>query len=121
MLEYDVVVEGVGVTRGGRHVTDGELRGYLAASVVRWSIHGADEADADRRGLDEVLTALAETGHVVEQYPEGQRGPSCLVLAWLPSHQPVHAVIGFGREPWTLVTVYRPDPIQWTEDFTRRR
>jgi len=46
--------------------------------------------------------------------------PSCL-LTHLRDGTAVHALIGLGRKPWAVITVYTPDPARWNRDLTERR
>ena len=62
-------------------------------------------------------------GEVIEDYPTDPRGPSCLVLLAVEGDLPVHFVWGFddGAGRAILITVYRPDPERWSDDFMKRR
>jgi hypothetical protein len=69
-----------------------------------------------------VETSLA-TCKIIEAYPDGHRPlPDCLVLAWLRPGEPLHAVIAVDapNDRVFVVTVYRPDPERWSDDWTRR-
>lgn len=71
----------------------------------------------------EVETSLAACT-IIEMYPDGHRPlPDCLVLAWLRASDPLHAVIAVDTSNDRVfgVTVYRPDPARWSDDWTRRR
>jgi len=100
---------------------DAEIREYFRTRPVRWSEHAATAALDDGIGQAEITTALAKDARVIEDYPTDWLGASCLLLAHLEDGRPVHAVIGHAREPWTVITVYLPDPAEWSEDFTERR
>ena len=67
------------------------------------------------------MATLARDAVVIEDYPAHWLGACCLVLAHLADERSLHAVIGHAHEPWTIVTVYLPDPAAWNEDFTERR
>jgi hypothetical protein len=60
---------------------------------------------------------------VVEDYPNDPRGPSVLILIADSGGLPVHAQWGIanGRDIVSLVTVYRPDPLEWMDDLVTRR
>ena len=63
-------------------------------------------------------------GTIIEEYPDGHRAlPDCLVLAWLQVGEPFHAVIAVDtpNDRVFVVTVYRPDPARWFDDWKRRR
>lgn len=75
------------------------------------------------RGITEtdVQTALA-TGQVIEDYPTDYPLPSCLWLGHIDA-RPVHVVFADNKErdERIIITVYEPDPAQWTADFTARK
>lgn len=100
-------------------VTDDALR--AGVSGAHWSIHAQREADNDDLSVAQVLEALASDLRILRIYPEDRQGESALVLTHLADGRALHAVIGCGRVPWTIVTVYLPDPERWNWDFTERR
>ena len=63
------------------------------------------------------------TGEIIEQYPDDQPYPSCLVLGWLISSDPLHVVCSKGDlEPaLRIVTVYEPDEALWESDYRTRK
>ena len=73
------------------------------------------------RGLS-VPEVVCETanGRIIENYPEDQRGHSCLILARCGEYS-LHVVVGVAYVEIHMITVYRPDPEAWTEGLERRR
>lgn len=68
--------------------------------------------------VDGAATAIA-----VEDYPDHHKGPSVLVLQADGAGGPLHVVWGLRKDtarPAVVVTVYRPDPFRWSEDFRSR-
>jgi hypothetical protein len=59
-------------------------------------------------------------GEVVEDYPTDPRGHSCLLLDFADSIHPIHVVCSPKDEYLAVITAYRPDPEQWSQDFRRR-
>ena len=61
---------------------------------------------------------------IIEDYPEDDRGPACLVLGWADLARPLHIVVGYGTTldvAIELVTVYEPDRTQWYSYRVRAR
>ena len=94
----------------------------IAAHRLRVSIHALHEAEDDRLTLAEIEVATS-SGECIEDYPDDVRGASCLVLGRLSDGAPVHALWGFDQPSRhaILITVYRPDPQRWSQDFRKRR
>jgi uncharacterized protein DUF4258 len=90
---------------------------------VLWSRHAIARLVVHRLSREEVEMALGACT-IIEEYPDGHRAlPDCLVLAWLRASEPFHAVIAVDtpNDRVFVVTVYRPDPARWFDDWIRRR
>jgi hypothetical protein len=90
---------------------------------VYWSRHAITAMVQDALTRSEVETALQE-GDVIEDYPATHRLlPDCLVLGYLPSTHPIHAVIAIDRmqDRIFVVTVYRPSAERWENDWRTRK
>jgi len=63
------------------------------------------------------------TGEIIERYPHDQPYPSCLVLGWLTSGDPLHIVCSRGNiEPaLRIVTLYEPEDALWESDYKTRK
>jgi hypothetical protein len=75
------------------------------------------------RSIDETdVKAVLEQGEVIEDYPNDQPYPSQLILGWRGT-RPLHVVAANHKadEETIIITVYEPDPEQWTTDFRRRK
>jgi len=99
-----------------------KVRRAIVRGRVHVSEHAHDEAVEDSLSIVALIRGTA-TGEVIENYPDDARGPSCLVLHRADGGQQVHSVWAFdgGSGRAILVTVYRPDPGRWSDDFTERR
>jgi hypothetical protein len=92
-------------------------------SAVAWSRHAIERLVLHRAARTDVELALT-TCEIIEVYPEAHRAlPDCLVLAWFRVDDPLHAVIAVDlqNDRIFVVTVYRPDPARWSDDWKRRR
>jgi hypothetical protein len=91
---------------------------------VLYSKHARDEMEAEELGIikeNEVCEAIL-AGKVIENYPEDEPYPSCLIYGRTDANRPVHIVAAFSEddEMTIIITVYHPDPDRWI-DFERRK
>jgi len=70
---------------------------------------------------DEVLTIVA-SGRIIERYEEDFPFPSMLLNGLTKTGRPLHVVAGIdtAERRIFIITVYQPDPLRWSDDFTRR-
>jgi hypothetical protein len=70
---------------------------------------------------DEIRAALAH-GSVIESYPDDTPYPSQLWLGYADT-RPLHIVYAddSADQQRIIITVYQPDPAQWTPDLKTRR
>jgi hypothetical protein len=75
----------------------------------------------ERNISEEDVKHILITGESIEEYPTDRPYPSRLVLGWR-KRRPLHVVAAYNNdeEQTIVVTVYEPDPAQWTADFRRR-
>jgi len=62
-------------------------------------------------------------GDIIEHNPESKPYPSCLVLGWLKTGDPLHVKCSIGTiEPkLRIVTVYEPSDEEWKSDYKIRK
>ena len=57
----------------------------------------------------------------IEDYPEDQRGQSCLMHGQGEGDRPIHVVCSPKDEYLAIITAYLPSELEWTEDFQTRK
>ena len=67
---------------------------------------------------DEVREAVL-LGEIIEEYPDDQRGESCLVIKAV-ENRIIHVVCAPKSEYLAIITAYLPSPDQWSSDFKTR-
>jgi len=95
----------------------------LQLARVIWSRHAITELVADDLARREVEQALQRC-ELIEDYSAVHRHlPDCLVLGWLTSGRPIHAVIAVDmeRDRILVITVYRPNTEEWENDWRTRK
>jgi hypothetical protein len=100
-----------------------ESLAHQEGQKVLWSRHALAKLIVENLSRQEVEGALASC-EVIEEYPAQQRPlPDCLVLGWLASRQPIHAVVAIdeANDRIFVITVYRPDPRRWADDYRTRK
>ena len=90
---------------------------------VRWSRHSITELLLEGWTRTLIEDAL-HSCEVIEDYPAVHRPPpDCLVLGWLESEVPFHAVVAVdeANDRLFIVTVYKPNPARWEDDWKTRK
>lgn len=95
------------------------IQGQVAAGEWRVSVHARREMKAEAITLGELREAIA-AGQVIENYPDAQRGPCCLLYGTTTAGRPLHLVCTTARTPVVIITVYVPLPPKWLSPTERR-
>ncbi len=77
---------------------------------------------AERSFSPDIIKSVIENGTVIKSYPDDTPYPSRLILGF-DGKRPVHVVSAYNSENDTeyVITVYEPDALKWSDDFTERR
>jgi Domain of unknown function (DUF4258) len=91
----------------------------VAAGHYRYTVHGAQQRIA--RGLHrQDIEATIKSGEIIEDYANHHYGPACLVLDRTLMGRVLHIVCSV-KPVVDIITVYVPDPSEWSADFRTRR
>ena len=88
---------------------------------VRITDHADVEALADSLSFDEIAHSVVH-GEILEDYPDDNPYPSCLIHGDTQGGDPLHSVWAYNQDTAfaVLITTYRPDPDRWIEWRKRR-
>ena len=96
------------------------LREQCSIDAVRITIHGHKEMAEDDVTYELLIEALSR-GIVLENYPEHQRGPCCLVCGQDSSGRFLHICCTTSLEVAIIITVYEPELPKWVTPFQRSK
>lgn len=71
---------------------------------------------------DEEVFETVLTGKIIEDYPEDEPYPSCLIYGRTTQNRPLHVVCAYSEDEnlSIVITAYQPHPERWI-DFSRRQ
>lgn len=79
------------------------------------SEHAHKERQLEEISVKEIVETILK-GDIIEEYPNDQRGPSCLI-----GNKNLHVVCGFRDEKVLIVTNYRPERPIWVDYKNRTK
>jgi hypothetical protein len=99
----------------------GDIRLRLKTGQFEFSRHAFKRA-VERNISDEEIREAGQYAEVIEDYPDDKYSPSCLVLGFSRNRRPLHLQVCYSS-PGTvkIVTLYEPDPADWTDLRIRRQ
>lgn len=98
-----------------------EICRKIASDQFEFSNHAVDNSILRRIRVQEIKEAVA-TGQLIEDYPNDEYGPSCLISGLTQTNRLIHVHCSYPSRPLIkIITLYEPDPKRWSNDFTTRR
>ena len=98
------------------------IRSHIRAKRYRLTKH-ATVVRLERGITVAEMEHALPNGEIIERYPDAQPYPSCLILGWSTSGDPLHLVCSRGDvEPaLRIVTLYEPEEALWESDCRTRK
>ena len=98
-----------------------DVRDKVRRRQYEFSKHAVDQSVIRGISMKEMEDALLVQSEVIEDYPDDERGPSCLILGFTRSGRALHFQVSYPTRPiLKVITLYEPDPDLWV-DFKRRK
>jgi hypothetical protein len=98
-----------------------QVRQHIIQNKWRISYHALKRLDERNIGLQDLLGALSKS-EIIEEYPEDQRGSSCLLLCETLDGKRIHVVCSIDDEDYlVIITAYWPEQSKWIDERKRRR
>lgn len=87
----------------------------INAGRVVPSRHSITEAAVDNLAINEIYFSV-KGGEIIEDYSDAYPLPACLILGCNTTGEPIHSVWAYNqvKRAAKLITVYRPDPMLWS-------
>ena len=82
------------------------------ARNVYFTAHADQEMFEEIIGTEEILAAIS-AGQILENYPNHQRGPCCLLCGFTRYGRAIHVVCATARPVLIIITVYESKPPKW--------
>ena len=86
--------------------------------------HARHEMETEVLGeiRDDEMVEATLAGKIIENYPEDEPYPSCLIYGKTSRGRPLHTVCAYADDikKVIIITAYEPSPDRWI-DFERRR
>lgn len=95
-----------------------KIREQAQDRLVKFTQHAHQEMRNDEVTIPELLSMLADC-HILENYPEYERGPCCLVGGQGHNGRALHAVCTTTLPELVIITVYEPTKPYWETPFKR--
>lgn len=96
-----------------------EIRRFIIKQDFKITNHAFEEMQSDNFILQDVITGIM-SGEIIENYPKAYPLPACLINGKTGKGEPIHICISVPPLV-KIITVYRPLPEKWTDNFRKRR
>jgi len=99
-----------------------DIKQKVATGQYEYSKHAIDQTIRRRIAVHEIAEAIASKIVIIEDYPDDQYGPSCLVFGVTEAGRPLHIQCSYPNRPRVkIITAYEPDKDLWIDYQIRRK
>jgi hypothetical protein len=99
-----------------------EIQTKILRRQYEFSKHAVDQSIVRDISVAEMEEAISGRIEVVEDYPDDNYGPSCLILGFTKAGRPLHLQCSYPSRPLIkVITLYEPDPDLWVDLRIRKK
>jgi len=92
---------------------------YIVKQDFKITDHAFEEMTADDLVFQDVISGVMN-GEIIENYPTAYPLSAVLINGKIKDGGPIHICVSLPPLV-KIITVYRPDPEKWIDDFRKRR
>lgn len=97
-----------------------QIREQLAGGEFEFSRHAFRRA-VERNISEQEIREAGRLAELIEDYPDDKYSPSALLLGFTTGGRALHFQVSCAETPLTkIITIYEPDPNEWT-NYRKRR
>ena len=101
-----------------------EIQNCFANEKTLFSRHARMEMEIEEYGaiLEKEVDEAIINGKIIENYPDDEPYPSCLVYGKTAKNRALHIVCAYSKDDnlTIIITAYRPDPEKWINNERRK-
>ena len=101
-----------------------EIQDCFKSDKILYTKHAKDEMESEEFGeiREKEVHEAVLNGKIIEDYPEDEPYPSCLIYGKTSENRALHIVCAHTEDDdlSIIITAYQPNPEKWIE-FERRR
>jgi len=98
-----------------------QVQKQLSLGQFEFSKHAFKRA-VERNISDFEIRQAGERATIIEDYPTDKYSPSCLLLGFTETGRPLHIQISLmDSELVKIITLYQPNELEWTDNYSKRR
>ena len=97
-----------------------EIQNQLQQGQFEFTRHAFKRA-VERNISDAEIRESGWNAVLIEDYPDDKYSPSCLLLGFTQAHRPLHLQVSrVDSDTTRIITIYEPNPKEWTDYSVRR-
>jgi Domain of unknown function (DUF4258) len=98
-----------------------DVQKQLSLGQFEFSKHAFKRA-VERNISDFEIRQAGEFAIIIEDYPDDKYSPSCLLLGFTEAGRPLHIQVSLmDSDLVKIITLYQPNELEWSDNYSKRR